>query len=653
MGSAESNVAKGEPGGLGHVRSLDGMRAVAVILVFLFHLGVPGFDAGYLGVDVFFVLSGFLITSLLIAEMDRTGRIQLLAFWARRARRLLPALVVLLLVVAFVTHLTATFSERASMRSDLLAATGYVANWRFIAAGSYFANTGVDSPIQHTWSLAIEEQFYLCWPLLLAGVLALVKRPRMTVIVLATAGGIASVLALALLYDPTAVDRAYMGTDARIFEPMIGALGAALVTSPRVRPYIELYGAHLVALGGLGIVAGLAVIRPDTATYYRGGAVLFSVATLLVLMPLWVGKAGRVARALDARPLVWLGVVSYGVYLWHWPIILWLHLRDASGSQAFIRGAAVVGLTLSAAAVSYYAIERPIRRGRRLESHKHPVRRRRPGLVLACVPVVLLLVAFASVEATRVPSLAPGTPVIMLVGDSVPEHLQVALEEALRPRGWRVVSSAHGACSASGDTPVFGDRSRDPAKCSAVIAEQDRMVRDSHPDVIVWWDRWSLTDLMTPAGEVIRSGTDRFWQYRQASLEAAVKRLTAQGGRVVLVATEPPGEAVTRRLSGCTDAQCRIWLGTQVNHYTDITTKWNALMRGFALHHPALASYISITGVICKTDVSPCDDLIGGVPARVDGVHYVGAGQEKVVGALLRRIVPIVLADRRHPLVTG
>ena len=190
MSAGAPDLARGEPGATGHVRAVDGMRAVAVVMVVLFHLGVPGMSAGYLGVDVFFVLSGFLITSVLISEMDRHSRIQLLAFWSRRIRRLLPALAVLLLVVAVHTALTATFIERASIRGDLLAASAYVANWRFIATSSYFAYTGVESPIQHTWTLAVEEQFYLVWPLALAVVAALSRRPRLVTLVLAGWGSL-------------------------------------------------------------------------------------------------------------------------------------------------------------------------------------------------------------------------------------------------------------------------------------------------------------------------------------------------------------------------------------------------------------------------------------------------------------------------------
>jgi len=220
------------PRSSGHVPALDGMRGIAVLLVLLFHLRVPGFRAGFIGVDLFFVLSGFLITSLLLEEIRRTGRVSVPAFWARRARRLLPALVLVLLVVGIVTWATATYTERASIRGDLLATTGYVANWHLISTSTYFTDIGVDSPLEHTWSLGIEEQFYLVWPLLVFAVAALAIRPRNGVAVLALLGATASAVALALLWSPVAVERAYMGTDARIFEPLLGAAGAAFVASP-------------------------------------------------------------------------------------------------------------------------------------------------------------------------------------------------------------------------------------------------------------------------------------------------------------------------------------------------------------------------------------------------------------------------------------
>ena len=358
-GAVSSKSERGSEAG--YVRALDGVRGVAVGLVFLFHLRVAGFGAGYLGVDVFFVLSGFLITSLVLDELRRTGRIALTSFWARRVRRLLPALVLLLLVVALVTWLTATFSERATLRGDLLAATAYVANWHFISTSGYFVSTGIESPLQHTWSLAIEEQFYLIWPLLLTALVLVVKRPRIAVGVLAALGVAGSAALLATQWSPGAVERAYMGTDSRIFEPLVGALGAVLVAHPRSRPVVDRLGGSLILLGAAGLIVGLIVIRPDTAVYYYGGALGVSAATLLLVAPLWLGHGRALRRALEWAPLVWLGAISYGVYLWHWPMTIWLGVRQTRGLEAGIRGAAVVLCTVGAAAISYYAIERPIR----------------------------------------------------------------------------------------------------------------------------------------------------------------------------------------------------------------------------------------------------------------------------------------------------
>ncbi len=627
---------------MGHVVALDGMRAVAVVLVVLFHIRVPGFWAGYLGVDVFFVLSGFLITSLLIGEMQGSSRIALGAFWSRRARRLLPALAVLLLVVALVTWLIATFSERASLRGDLIASISYVANWRLIDTSSYFANTGLESPLQHTWSLAIEEQFYLVWPLLLAGVATVFARARAGVGMLAVAGIITSTIVMASVFSPDAVERAYMGTDARLFEPLVGALGAVLVATPRVRAWIERFARPMIALGLVGILAGLLTLRPGVAPYFYGGALAFSLATLLVVAPLWVGRAGWVERSLGWGPVAWIGVISYGIYLWHWPLIRWLGVRDATGTRRVLLGVAAVGLTVAVSAMSYYLVERPIRRRRLFGTHATRTWRlgRRVTAVAAAL-AVLLVVLSASLAATRVPPISSGTPVIMLVGDSVPLRIEPALERAAAEYGWRVVSAAHGGCSVSGEVPLSVDLqlTDDPKGCVTVWPEQRSLVSSSRADLVLWWDRFSLSSFETTDGVDVMSGSHRFWDLRRASLQSSVQRLGVDGARVVFVGIEPPSEGVA---DPCHSDRCRAWQQFRIDHYEDITGRWNAIMERFARLHPEKASFVSVTEVVCETDRAPCDDEIDGEPARPDGTHYEGAGEDLVVAYLIDQLRPLL-----------
>jgi peptidoglycan/LPS O-acetylase OafA/YrhL len=631
---------------VGHVPALDGLRGAAVLLVFLFHLNVFGFGSGFLGVDVFFVLSGFLITSLLLAEAHRTGRIGVVTFWARRVRRLMPALVILLFVVALVTSRTATFSQRASMRGDLLSTTTYMANWHFITTSGYFRNTGTISPLQHTWSLAIEEQFYLVWPLLLALLIPIVRRPRLTAGTLAAIGVVLSGVVLALLWSGEGVDRAYMGTDARMFEPLVGALGAVLVAGPRAAERIERFGAPHVAMGSLGLIAGLSVIRAESALYFLGGAVVISIFTVILIAPLWVGKGGPLGRAFAWRPLAWLGVVSYGIYLWHWPLLTWLGFGEARGVDAVLRGSLALVLTIGLAALSYYAIERPIRIRRRGARRTLISRRWEPIMVLAAAPLVMLAVASTSISATVVPPPTLGVPVILLTGDSVVLRLEAALEGAAAPRGWRIVSAARGACAVTGEQPSRenGILVQQRKECPGVPALQDALIRQMHPDIVVWWDRWSLSSYMTADGKAVASGSARFWRLRRAALELAVRRLTRHGAIVVFVATEPPGEGM---LSRC-GRHCDTWIRFQIDHYHDITTKWNQTMHDYAEQHPGQAAFVSITDKVCRVDKSLCNDLIDGVPARPDGNHYEGAGQERAATALLDLFTPILARTNHH-----
>jgi hypothetical protein len=300
-------------------------------------------------------------------------------------------------------------------------------------------------------------------------------------------------------------------------------------------------------------------------------------------------------------------------------------------------------LTVGIAALSYYLVERPIRTGQPLGSPAapHAGRRwqlRRPGVVLAAVPLVLLLVASASVAATRVPPVSADTPVLLLTGDSVPQHLEAAFERATAGRGWRVVSAAQGGCPVTGETSAraTGEALHEVAACARVtVPAQDRLIAQDHPDVVLWWDRWSVSDFLTPGGEHIRSGSQRFWTLRRASLDDAVRRLGTGGAMVELVATEPPGVGMWTR---CSAEHCADWDRFQIDHYADITTRWNAMLERYARLHPDRAAFLSLTDAVCHDDASPCDDLIDGITARPDGTHYEGAGEDLVTDLIVDAI---------------
>jgi peptidoglycan/LPS O-acetylase OafA/YrhL len=348
-----------------YMPGLDGLRAVAVLAVIAYHLQLGWAQGGLLGVGVFFTLSGYLITDLLLGQRDVVGHLRLGDFWIRRARRLLPALFLMLaVVVAWVTLLDR--SQLPALRGDVVAAAVYLSNWwNIIREASYFARFGPPPPLEHLWTLAVEEQFYLVWPLLLwLGLRYARGHYRLAGLTLAAAA--LSATAMALLYQP-GVDptRVYEGTDTRAFGLLLGA--ALAMVWPSRRLHADLALGRRLLLDGVGVV-GLVVIalliwQTDqySAFLYRGGIVLLSVATVLVVAAL-AHPASRLGGALGWKPLRWLGVHSYGIYLWHFPIIV---LTTPSLNRGINLPLAVlqVGATIAVAALSWRFFEEPIRHG--------------------------------------------------------------------------------------------------------------------------------------------------------------------------------------------------------------------------------------------------------------------------------------------------
>jgi peptidoglycan/LPS O-acetylase OafA/YrhL len=351
-----------------YLPGLDGLRALAVLAVIGYHEQFGWTPGGLLGVGVFFTLSGYLITSILLAQWSADGRIHLGRFWLGRARRLLPALFVMLVVVtAWVT--IADRARLASLRGSVAAAATYSSNWyAIIQQQSYFARFAPPGPLDHLWSLAVEEQFYLLWPsLLLLGLFCLRKRPRTAAawLVLPTlALAAASAAEMYLLYqpgpDPT---RVYEGTDTRAFGLLIGA---ALAMAWAGRHPAEPARRTRLLLDGAGI-AGLAVIGlmiwrvgEYSPLVYRGGLVLLSVATAATVAAV-ACPGSLVGRALGWRPLRWIGARSYGIYLWHYPVIVLTSPANAGADLP--RAAAQIAASVVLAAISWRFIEEPVRHG--------------------------------------------------------------------------------------------------------------------------------------------------------------------------------------------------------------------------------------------------------------------------------------------------
>jgi len=433
--------------GLRYVPGLDGLRALAVTGVVLYHADVSWIPGGFLGVDVFFVLSGFLITSLLLQEFAQTGAVRFRAFYARRARRLLPALFLMLAAVAVASGIFYR-AEAAGVRQDLPAALTYWSNWGYILRHqSYFASFGPPPALLHLWSLAVEEQFYIVWPLVAVSVLVLVRRWRKThsshpsgrlvLGIVAIVGALASTAWMAwlsirggypnALESANAVSRAYFGTDTHAMTLLTGAALACLWRGDRIQSALTPLGRRLLGTSGAVAAAALVVVMCRvgfmSTLLYRGGFLVVAMITAVLIAATTCVQTVP-ARFFSLAPLRWIGQRSYGIYLWHWPIDQVTRPTVGSATYETLNLILRCTLTVGIAELSYRFVEMPVRNGalarlwsRRL-SGSASVRSRLVAAVAAAVTVTSVLsVSAVSLASAPVPSAAN------VLGAGIPDSL--------------------------------------------------------------------------------------------------------------------------------------------------------------------------------------------------------------------------------------
>jgi peptidoglycan/LPS O-acetylase OafA/YrhL len=543
--------------GISYIPALDGIRGVAIIAIMGFHGGVFLTSGGFFSLDTFFALSGFLITSLLISEQRRTGLIRLGAFWARRARRLIPGLLLMLLGVAFFAAFLVPPDTYPSLRGDALSSLLYVANWHFIADGSnYFNQTALTSPLTHMWSLAVEEQFYLVWPLV---VLAVYKmwHSRRALLAVCLVGAAASATEMALLYSPANVNRVYYGTDTRAQSLLVGAalaVGLSLWADRRSNavdddPWaMRTPGTRLLALliGLAGVVGSYLLwtnVSYNDAFAYRGGFFLAALSTSAVLFSVVTVQRSVLARCLCFTPLRYVGRISYGMYLWHFPLFTYL-----DGSRVHLTGWPLflvrVAVTLVVATASYSFVELPIRRGHRLS--RRTLERWTPIAVSVTASALLLSTIGPGSLLTPAPvvAAAKGSPVkVLVLGDSTALTLDIGLNEYASSYGVDPFNGGILGCGVTSgaeyqlkgvDAPMAPECSGGPANYQWPALWADRIAL-FHPNVVmILAGRWEVVN-RTYEGHWTNILNPVYAAYVTRELTMAVRVAGAGGAQVVLL----------------------------------------------------------------------------------------------------------------------
>ncbi|HSL73477.1 MAG TPA: acyltransferase family protein [Ilumatobacteraceae bacterium] len=652
---------------LPYLPALDGLRAIAVTAVLLYHLDLPWATGGFLGVDLFFVISGFLITTLLLGEHATTGRIGIRDFWVRRFKRLVPPLVVMTAATIGATRLWGLPEQWTSVRWDAAAALGYVANWRFVLAEqSYFETLLGPSPLLHTWSLAVEEQWYVVWPLVMVGLAAVAARSRRGgwwVLALIGAAAVASAVWMAVLYVASDPSRVYYGTDTRAQQLLVGAALAWLVRlRPRLSGIAERTSGALAVTAALGLFAVLVSVTSDSASrLYHGGFLAISVLCAVLVVGTATTSVASPLRWLTSRPALWIGLRSYSIYLWHWPVIVFVGPPMGVELPRVPLVLLQVLVTLALADASHRLVERPTR-----HSGWRPVAVvggwSSAGLAAIVVSLFLLQpspTAFSTATVFRPAALSsafdeesptepsrfsesptperipdfsdepmsgsdPAAPLeertddvprqALLLGDSTAAALWDRMSPAWSAQ-WDVQLMARLGCGVFDGVTLDSDSDRgnpNPAACSN-WREDWALSMTIDPDVVVVMvGSWEMLDHRVD-GIDYRFPSDAWYQLVSSGIDDAIGIAASTGSPVVVLSLpcmEPSGdEDTTARTDPARLAAV------------------NDMFAASAAGRPGVV--VADLGSVLCPDGQPIGN-VDGEPARYDGVHVSAAGSDHV-----------------------
>jgi peptidoglycan/LPS O-acetylase OafA/YrhL len=655
----------GHSGPFGFRADIEGLRAIAILLVVLYHAGWSGMSGGYLGVDVFFVLSGYLITGILIQEITKTGTVSLVNFWARRARRLLPAGTAVVLAVLVVNLFVMSPFEQIAHAHTARAFAVYASNILFAARSTdYFAGAVTRDPLLHTWSLSVEEQFYiffaplllfLAWRWMKRGEHVFIHRFLWTTIAVSI---ISFIGCLALLHKFPVV--AFYSLPSRAWEFGMGAL-TVLVVRRMTKPLGGVYNVvPVIAL--VGLVAISATLGEHAA--HPGWVTL--IPTLCTVALIITGAAGAVTpmtQLLTASPMRLIGRLSYSWYLWHWPALVVMRELVDKPSLALSLGVAVASII--PAAVTYQWIESPIRFSKRLQ--KFPVQAVVAAIILAISTAMLAQLAsmrankelasprFAPILAAQstIPKVfgngchlnftavkfgecsfgaATSDTTIVLFGDSHSAQWFPPLELIAKERGWKLVSLTKSACPAADVTVTNAELQRSYTECDTWRVAALKRIADLHPLAVVMTS-FPDYELISGSQRMKMSSGDAARSLWQSGLAKTVQSISTSGARVVVLEDTPrPGFIVPDCLVKYVDQpqRCAFDPAKAVD-----TALVSAERR--AVSSVSSARYISMNDVICEPTV--CPTMKGGFIRYEDDHHIAVKYAESLAPELSRRLI--------------